>query len=110
MRTSLKNMLTSSGFTEVFEAGNGQEAVNQYKLHQPDLVLMDITMPVMDGISAVKAIKELDGDAKIIMCSAMGQKNLGMEAIEAGATDFIIKPFNKGSLLEGIEKVIGEAA
>jgi two-component system chemotaxis response regulator CheY len=106
MRFTLKNMLTGFGF-EVVEATNGLEAVEKYEEHKPDLVLMDITMPVMDGISATKAIKEQHPDAKVVMCSAMGQKNMVVEAIQAGARDFIVKPFQPERVLESIKKLIG---
>jgi len=107
MRFNLRKILLSFGYTDVLEASNGQEAVEQYDAHLPDLVLMDITMPVMDGISAVRAIKANHPDAKVIMCSAMGQKNMIIEAIQAGAKDFIVKPFQPDRIKESVSKFLG---
>jgi two-component system chemotaxis response regulator CheY len=107
MRVTLKNILTKNGYEVVGEASNGKEAVQLYQNHKPDLVTMDITMPEMDGISAVKEIKKIDPQAKVIMCSAMGQKNMVMEAVSAGARDFIVKPFQPDKVLESIQKAIG---
>jgi len=107
MRVTLRNFLVSSGYDVVGEAANGQEAVEKYASCKPDLVFMDITMPVMDGIAATRAIKKNDPNANVIMCTAMGQKNMVMEAIQAGAKDFIVKPFNPERILESIQKVIG---
>ena len=108
MRFNLKKILASFGFTDVIEATNGQEAVQQYTAHKPDLVLMDITMPVMDGISAVRAIRSNHANAKIIMCSAMGQKQMIIEAIQAGAKDFIVKPFQPERIHESVLKQLGD--
>lgn len=108
MRVTLKNMLVSNGYEVVGEAVNGKEAVEKYAACRPDVVLMDITMPVMDGILACRTIKESDPDAKVIMCTAMGQKNMVVEAIQAGAKDFIVKPFKAERVLESIKKQIGE--
>jgi len=105
MRMSLKNMVTSGGYTVVGEADNGKDAIDKYKDLNPDLVTMDITMPNMDGIEAVKNIIGLDDKANIVMCSAMGQKKMIIEAIEAGAKDFIVKPFDQDRVLEALEKV-----
>lgn len=107
MRVTLKNILTQSGYEVVAEAANGQEAVNHYAAHKPDLVLMDITMPVMDGITATRTITAGDPQAKVVMCTAMGQKNMVIEAIQAGAKDFIVKPFQPDRVLESIKKLIG---
>ena len=107
MRMMIKDILTKNGYEVVAEAANGVEAVELYKSHQPDLVTMDITMPDMDGIEAVKQIKAIDPNAKIIMCSAMGQQSMVMDAIRAGAKDFIVKPFQAERVLEAINKVIG---
>jgi len=107
MRVTLKNILTSNGYEVVAEAGNGKEAVEHYAAHQPDLVLMDITMPIMDGITATKTIKQNDPEAKVVMCTAMGQKNMVIEAIQAGAKDFIVKPFQPDRVLDSIKKLIG---
>lgn len=107
MRMMIKDILEKNGFEVVAEACNGIKAVEAYKKEKPDVVTMDITMPDMDGIEAVKQIKEFDPNAKIIMCSAMGQQSMVMDAIRAGARDFIVKPFQADRVLEAIGKVIG---
>ena len=107
MRVTLKKILQSNGYDDVIEAANGQEAVEGYDQYHPDLVLMDITMPVMDGITATRAIKSKHQDARVIICSAMGQKTMIMEAIQAGARDFIVKPFQAERVLESIQKLLG---
>lgn len=104
MRLNLKNILKEN-YEIAGEAENGQEAVEMYQELKPDFVTMDITMPVMDGLEAIKAIKELDPDANIIVCSAMGQQKMIIKAIEAGAKDFIVKPFKEQRVLEAIEKL-----
>ena len=104
MRMILRNILTKHGHEIVGEASNGAEAVQLYKELSPDLVTMDITMPEMDGIQAVKAIMEINPKAVIIMCSAMGQQAMVVESIQAGAKDFIIKPFQEDRVLEAITK------
>lgn len=107
MRMMIKNVLTKGGYTVVGEAENGAKAVEKYKELSPDLVLMDITMPEMDGIQALKEIKKLDPNAKVIMCSAMGQQAMVVESIQAGARDFIVKPFQEDRVLEAVKKVVG---
>lgn len=107
MRMMIKDILTKNGYEVVAEAANGVQAVELYKTHQPDLVTMDITMPEMDGIEAVKQIKAVNPGAKIVMCSAMGQQSMVMDAIRAGAKDFIVKPFQAERVLEAIKKVLG---
>lgn len=107
MRLMLKNILTKNGYEVVGEAENGQDAVDKYKALSPDLVTMDITMPVMEGIEAVKLIKQFDPGAKVIMCSAMGQQMMVVEALQAGARDFIVKPFQEDRVIESIRKNIG---
>ena len=107
MRVTLKNILTANGYEVAGEASNGQEAVDKYETVHPDLVLMDITMPIMDGITATRTIKLAHPDAKVVMCTAMGQKNMVIEAIQAGAKDFIVKPFQPERVLESISKLIG---
>ena len=107
MRMMIKDILEKNGFEVVGEASNGIVAVDLYKKEKPDVVTMDITMPDMDGIEAVKAIKEFDPAAKVIMCSAMGQQPMVMDAIKAGAKDFIVKPFQADRVLEAINKVLG---
>ncbi|MEY7998822.1 response regulator [Clostridium sp. Mt-5] len=106
MRMMIKDILEKNGFEIIGEANNGIKAVELYKKERPDVVTMDITMPDMDGIEAVKAIKALDPSAKIIMCSAMGQQTMVMDAIKAGARDFIVKPFQPDRVLEAINKVV----
>jgi len=107
MRMMLKDILVNNGYEIVGEASNGREAIEKYAEHQPDLVLMDITMPDMDGITSLKEIKKIDSQAKIIMCSAMGQRTMVVDAIQAGATDFIVKPFKADRVLEAIKKTLG---
>jgi two-component system chemotaxis response regulator CheY len=104
MRMMIKDILTKNGYEVVGEAENGAKAVQMYKELKPDLVTMDITMPEMDGIQAVKEIKKIDSSAKIIMCSAMGQQTMVMEAIQAGARDFVVKPFQQERVIQAIEK------
>lgn len=107
MRMMIKDILEKNGFEVVGEANNGIKAVELFKKESPDVVTMDITMPDMDGIEAVKKIREIDPKAKIIMCSAMGQQTMVMDAIKAGARDFIVKPFQPDRVLEAINKVLG---
>ena len=107
MRMMIKDILTKNGYEIVAEAENGAVAVEKYSDAKPDLVLMDITMPDMDGIQALKKIKEIDPAANIIMCSAMGQQAMVIEAIQSGAKDFIVKPFQAERVLEAVKKVVG---
>ena len=107
MRMMIKDILTKNNYVVVGEAENGAKAIEKYKELNPDLVMMDITMPEMDGIQALKAIKGAVPDAKIIMSSAMGQQAMVIEAIQAGAKDFIVKPFQPDRVLEAVKKVIG---
>lgn len=106
MRLNLKNIIEDMGFKIVAEAENGKEGVEKYKEHNPDLVTMDITMPEMDGISATKEIKNFDDGARVLVCSAMGQQSLVIEAIEAGAQDFIVKPFERTRIKEAMNKIL----
>jgi two-component system chemotaxis response regulator CheY len=106
MRVTLKNILTQSGYEVVGEATNGKEAVELYQSLKPDLVTMDITMPEMDGIQALKEIKALDPAAVIVMCTAMGQKNMVVEAVQSGAKDFIVKPFQPDRVVEAVGKLL----
>ena len=101
------DILTKNGYNIAGEAENGVKAVEKYSETKPDLVLMDITMPEMDGIQALKKIKEVDAGANVIMCSAMGQQAMVIEAIQNGAKDFIVKPFQADRVLEAVKKVIG---
>ncbi|QHS21860.1 response regulator [Virgibacillus sp. MSP4-1] len=106
MRMQLKDILTKQGHEVVGEASNGKEAIDQFTELQPDLVTMDITMPEMDGVAAVKEIKKMNPDATVIMCSAMGQQGMVIEAIKAGAKDFIVKPFTSERIQEALAKVL----
>ena len=107
MRMMIKDILSKNGYTVAGEAENGAKAVEKYNELKPDLVLMDITMPEMDGIQALKNIKAADSGAKVIMCSAMGQQAMVIESIQAGAKDFIVKPFQAERVLEAVKKVVG---
>jgi two-component system chemotaxis response regulator CheY len=106
MRMMLKDILVKGGHEVVGEAANGIEAIDQYGKLKPDLVTMDITMPEMEGIEALKRIKTDDPKAKIIMCSAMGQQGMVVQAIQAGAKDFVVKPFQSDRVLEAISKAL----
>lgn len=105
MRNFLTSILTQLGHEVVGEADNGQAALAVYKSCSPDLVTMDITMPVMDGIQGLKLIKSYDANAKVIMCSAMGQQAMVVDAIKGGAKDFIVKPFTKERVAEALNKL-----
>ena len=107
MRMMIKDILTKNGYNVAGEAENGLRAVEKYKEVAPDLVLMDITMPEMDGIAALKEIKKQDAGARVIMCSAMGQQAMVIESIQAGAKDFIVKPFQADRVIEAVKKVVG---
>ena len=107
MRMMIKDILTKNGYTVAGEAENGAKAVEKYTELKPDLVLMDITMPEMDGIQALKKIRELDPKASVIMCSAMGQQAMVIESLQSGAKDFIVKPFQADRVLEAVRKVVG---
>ena len=107
MRMMIKDILTKNGYNIAGEAENGAKAVEKYAELKPDLVLMDITMPEMDGIEALKKIKASDPGASVIMCSAMGQQAMVIESIQAGAKDFIVKPFQADRVLEAVKKVVG---
>ncbi len=105
MRMMIKDILTKNGHEIAGEAENGAMAVDMYEQLKPDIVTMDITMPEMDGIQALKAIKSRNVNAKVIMCSAMGQQAMVIESIQAGAKDFIVKPFQADKVIEAIEKI-----
>jgi len=104
MRTTLKKVLTDGGCTVVGEAENGQLAVERYQELKPDVVMMDITMPVMDGITALKEIKRIAPEAKVIMCTALGQEKIVMNALQSGAQDYIVKPFKAEKVIEAVRK------
>jgi two-component system chemotaxis response regulator CheY len=107
MRMMIKDILSKNGYTIAGEAENGVKAVEKFNEVKPDLVMMDITMPEMDGIQALKKIKSVDADANVIMCSAMGQQAMVIESIQSGAKDFIVKPFQADRVLEAVKKAIG---
>ncbi len=107
MRMMIKDILTKNGYNIAGEAENGAKAVEKYAELKPDLLLMDITMPEMDGIEALKNIKEKDPNSAVIMCSAMGQQAMVIESIQSGAKDFIVKPFQADRVLEAVQKVVG---
>jgi two-component system chemotaxis response regulator CheY len=106
MRKRIRNILLKNGFEIVADCLDGKQAVEQYEQLHPDLVTMDITMPEMDGITALQKIKELDPNARVVMVSAMGQQSMVIKAIQAGAKDFIVKPFEPDRVLETINKVL----
>lgn len=106
MRMMLRNILTDAGYEVAGEAEDGAEAVSRYRELQPDLTTMDITMPVMNGLEALKAIRAEDPEARVIMCSAMGQKSMVVESFSAGARDFIVKPFQADRVVSAMEKAL----
>jgi two-component system chemotaxis response regulator CheY len=106
MRTMLRNIFVESGFEVVGEAGNGSEAVEKFRALGPDLTTMDIVMPEKNGIEALKLIMVIDPRARVVMCSALGQESLIIEALEAGARDFIVKPFKPAKVIEVVQKVL----
>lgn len=107
MRMMIKDTLSKNGYTDLFEASDGAQAVERYAELSPDLVIMDITMPNMDGLEALKAIRAKDPNASIVMCSAMGQESMVIEAIKSGAKDFIVKPFKPDRILKTVSSIIG---
>lgn len=109
MRMMIRNILKdASDFEVVGEAANGIEAVEKYKELKPDIVTLDITMPEMDGLEALKQIIQLNPSAKVIMCSAMGQQGMVLDAIQNGAKDFVVKPFQSDRVLEALRKTLGQ--
>jgi two-component system chemotaxis response regulator CheY len=106
MRKMVSDALTKGGHEVVGEAANGQEAVAQYTAIQPDVMTLDITMPEMDGLAALKEVLALDPGARVVMCSALGQESKVMEAIKTGAKDFVVKPFNPDRVNGAIEKAV----
>ena len=108
MRMMIKDNLKKAGYTDFIEAGDGEDAVNKYMENKPDLVLLDITMPIKDGIQALTAIKKSNPAAKVVMCSAMGQEGMVVEAIKLGALDFIVKPFKPDRLIQTVKTALGE--
>jgi two-component system, chemotaxis family, chemotaxis protein CheY len=106
LRVRISKMLTGDGY-EVIEAENGAQAVEKYRASHPDLVLMDITMPEMDGLTALKHIRSQDPKARVVMLTALGQESVVLEAIKSGARDFIVKPFERERVLGAINKLLG---
>ncbi len=106
LRAMLRDILEAAGHEVLSEAANGVEAIEKYKSFRPDVVTMDITMPVMEGLEALRQIKAFDANARIIMCSAMGQRDMIMEAIRSGASDFLVKPFQSARVVEAINKTL----
>lgn len=107
MRKMIKDTLTKAGYTDLHEAVDGADAIVKYGEVQPDLVIMDITMPNMDGLEALKAIRAKDGGANVVMCSAMGQESMVMDAVRSGAKDFIVKPFKPDRVLKTVTSILG---
>lgn len=107
MRKVIKDTLTKSGYDDIHEAVDGADAVEKYEELHPDLVLMDITMPNMDGLEALKAIKKKDSGANVVMCSAMGQEAMVLDAVRSGAKDFIVKPFKADRVLKTVTSIVG---
>ncbi|MBZ4666732.1 response regulator [Mahella sp.] len=106
MRKVVKDMLAESGYDKIYEAGNGIQAVEKAAQVKPDIVTMDITMPDMDGIQAVKELLKVSPKSNVIMCSALGQKNMVLEAMRSGAKEYVIKPFEKSKLMEAVRRVL----
>ena len=109
MRRMIRTTLSNAGYTEIHEAADGVQALDKYNQLKPDLVLLDITMPNMNGLEALKAIRAADAGANVVMCTAMGQESMVIEAIRSGAKDFIVKPFKSERILKTIETIIGKA-
>lgn len=107
MRMMIKDTLKKNGYENLLEASDGEQAVQAYKAEKPDLVIMDITMPNKNGLEALKEIKDMDSNAKIVMCSAMGQESMVVEAIRSGAKDFIVKPFKADRVLKTVQGILG---
>ena len=107
MRMMLNKALTANGYSDFIEAQDGAEAVKKYDEEKPDMVIMDITMPNMDGLQALKKIRENDPNAKVVMCTAMGQEGMVVDAIKSGAKDFVVKPFNEERIAQTVNKILG---
>ncbi len=106
-RTMMKQMLRNSNYQVVAEAGNGEQALAEFASQRPQLVLMDVMMPDMDGVAAVRRILEIDADARIVMCSAMGAQQILLDALQAGAREYVLKPFTRQKVLEALNKAMG---
>lgn len=107
MRMMIRDILTKNGYEVIGEAENGRRAIEKYRELMPDLVIMDITMPEVNGIEAVREIRKINPESQVIMCSAMGQQAMVIESIQAGARDFIVKPFQAERVIEAVKKVLG---
>lgn len=107
MRKMIMDTLSKNGYTDLYEAVDGADAVEKFSEIGPDLVIMDITMPNMDGLEALKAIRGKDGNANVVMCSAMGQESMVMDAVRSGAKDFIVKPFKPDRVLKTVTSILG---
>ena len=107
MRMMIKDTLQKNGYTEIVEAGNGEQALATYAAEKPDLVLMDITMPVMDGLEALRRLREMDSSARVVMCSAMGQETMVVDALKLGAKDFIVTPFKPDRIMKTVNSILG---
>ena len=107
MRMMVKDTLTKGGYEDIYEAVDGADAVEKFKEIGPDLVIMDITMPNLDGLEALKEIKQIDGGANVVMCSAMGQESMVIDAIKSGAKDFIVKPFKPDRIIKTVSSIVG---
>lgn len=108
MRMMVKNTLNENGYSDTVEASDGAEAVAKYAEIHPDLVIMDITMPNMDGLQALREIRKSDPNASVVMCSAMGQEAMVIEAIKSGAKDFIVKPFKPDRIIKTVSSIVGQ--
>jgi len=108
MRKVISDTLSKNGYTELYEAVDGADAVEKFAAVKPDLVILDITMPNLDGLGALKAIRAKDSNANVVMCSAMGQEAMVMDAIQSGAKDFIVKPFKPDRLMKTVNTLLGK--
>lgn len=107
MRKVIRDLLIKNNYTDLIEAEDGLEAVEMFGEHRPDLVIMDITMPSLNGIETIKQLRQIDPDAAILMCSAMGQEAMVKEALKFGAKDFVVKPFKPERVLSAVERLLG---
>ncbi len=108
MRKVISDTLSKNGYTDLYEAVDGADAVEKFDEVKPDLVILDITMPNLDGLGALKAIRAKDSNANVVMCSAMGQEAMVMDAIQSGAKDFIVKPFKPDRLMKTVTSLLGK--